>query len=409
MHKVIAGDTFELISRKAYGVETEALNIAKANPGASEPLSVGTTLIIPVLPDAPETAPAEFAANNANEVALLIDGERFRFWDQIKITRSIDSMSTVSFSAPFTADAQSFREAFKPLSFKLVQVTVGGIPLFTGTMVGVTPVLEKDKKTIEVSCYATPGVLNDCTPPASAFPLEFLDQDLKAIAKTLAAPFGLAVEFLVDPGPIFERVALDPGKKILAFLSELAKQRNLIISDSPSGKLVFLQSTADTAPVAVLSQGASPLLSVTPFFEPQDYHSHVTGIEPALIGGLAGAQFTVKNRHLPGVVRPLTFKAPDTLDADVKAAVDAKIGRMFGNAVSYAVLVSTWRDSNGKLWEPNTLINVTAPDAMIYNEYIFLIRSVVFDKDRATGTAVLTIVLPGAFSGRIPERMPWDD
>jgi prophage tail gpP-like protein len=253
-----------------------------------------------------------------------------------------------------------------------------------------------------------PGVLNDCTPPASApDKLEFNKQGLSDIANSLAAPFGLSVEFKADQGAIFERVAIKSDQTVFAFLTELAIQRNLILANDERGKLIVWQSVTVGNPVARLQQGESPLMSVSPFFSPQEYYSHITGIEPVAVGS-QGSQFTVKNPRLLGVTRPLTFIAPDTNDSNIKAAVDAKASRMFGNLVSYSIKVSTWRDSFGNLWQPNTTINLLAPDSMIYNEFEFIIRSVEFQSNSTTKTATLNLVLPGSFSGEIPDNLPWD-
>lgn len=406
--KVQAGDTFESIARKKYGTEKEADRIARANPGVSEPLTAGTTLTVPTLPDAPQDSLSNAPAATDDEVAILIDGQRFRFWDRVRVTRSIDTMDTVEFGAPFDADAPGFRETFRPFSFKPVVITVGGTPLFTGTMVAVSPAVENSQKIVSVSGYSLPGVLNDCTSPASTYPLEFDSQGLREISGALASPFGIAVEFQADQGAVFERVASEPGKKVLAFLTELAKQRNLIISSTTRGKLLFSQSVESGTPVARLQQGSAPVMAVTPFFSPQEYYSHITGIEPVIVG-LAGSQFTVKNPRLQGVTRPITFNAPDTLDADVKGAVEAKAGRMFGNMASYSVRVATWRDPQGNLWEPNTIVKLLAPEAMIYNEYAFVIRSVEFEREGRKETATLNLVIPGSFSGRVPESLPWED
>jgi prophage tail gpP-like protein len=407
IYSVLGGDTFETISRKKYGTEAEAERIAESNPGAALPLAAGTTLTIPTLPQAPRNAPQSAASATEDEVAVLINGNRFRFWDKIRIIRSIDAMDTVEFGAPFDYSAPGFRESFRPFDFKPVTITVGGVALFTGTMVSVAPVIENGQKIISVSGYSLPGVLNDCTPPASSFPLEFNEQGLREIASALAEPFGINVKFRADQGPVFERVAIEPGQKVLAFLTELAKQRNLIIASSSPGDLIFLQSSEGGVSVANLEQGAAPLLTVAPFFSPQEYYSHITGIEPVFVG-LAGSQYTVKNPRLLGVVRPLTFNAPDTLDADVIATVEAKAGRMFANMVSYSVRVATWRDPGGNLWQPNTSIKLLAPDAMVYSEYEFIIRSIQFEQDSTTQTATLNLVIPGSFSGKIPESLPWD-
>lgn len=401
------GDTFESVARKVYGDERRARTIAQANPGVQEPIPPGTVLSVPPAPGAPTDKAAQAPTNTANEVALLIDGTRFRFWSDLRLTRSLDAMDTVEFSAPFEADAPGFRETFRPFSFKALDVTVGGSPLFTGTLVGVMPELANDQKTIGVSGYSRPGVLNDCTAPASAYPIEFNGLDLKAIAAALCEPFGLGVVFDGPVGSAFERAAVEPGGNVLSFLSDLARQRALVVSSTATGELLFQQSVEPGAPVAVLRQGASPVLGVTPSFSPQQYYSHITGLEAVRVG-TQGSQFTVRNPHLAGVVRPMTFSAPDVEGGDIADAVRAKTGRMYGNMAAYSVPVSTWRDPQGDLWRPNTTVTLEAPGAMVYSAYEFVIRSVQFSRDGGSESAELDLVLPGSFSGQTPEAMPWD-
>ena len=407
IYNIITDDTFDSISRKKYGTEINASKIAAANPGVNEPLAPGTEIIIPDIPDAPKNQQQQTGSNTVEEMAVLIDGKRFKYWDKIRITDSLDTLATVEFSAPFDVNIPNFKDTFRPFSYKEVVVTVGGDPIFTGTMLTPKPVIENNAKIISVSCYSTPGSLNDCTPPASAFPLEFNGQGLQDIITKLVEPFGVSVDFQGDPGAIFERVAIEPGKKIITFIIELLQQRNLVLSSDAKGKLVIWNSIETGAPVGKLEQGVSPVLSVTPSFTEQNYFSHVTGISPVDVGN-EGSQFTVKNPQLTDVIRPFTFVVPDTIDSTVKAAVEAKAGRMFGNMVSYSVRVATHRNPSGNRWAANTSIMLRAPDAMIYNDYEFIIRSVEFDKDDKTKTATLNLVLPGSFSGKIPTNLPWD-
>lgn len=408
MYKVVQGDTFGSIARKVYGDDQQAGRIRRANPGVSEPLVPGAEIVTPKDPSAPKDKPQEAPSSNPNEVSLLIDGSRFRLWDRIRFTRSIDAMDTVEFGSPFDSSAPGMRETFRPFSYKPIEVKVGGEQLFSGTLVSVDPIVDNGQITVAASAYTLPGVLNDCTLPASSYPTEYDGLDLSGIASAIADDFGLAVEFPDGPGPIFERVACDPGKKALAFLVELAQQRNLIVSSNASGAVVFLRPKPVGTPVARLQQGESPVMSVTPRFNPQQYHSHITGIEP-VIPGLEGSQYTVKNPRLAGVVRPLTFTATDTEGGDVTAAVEAKASRMFGSMASYSVQVATWRDRNGDLWAPDTTVALEAPDAMIYSEYNFIVRSVAFDRDGSSETATLDLVVPGSFSGQQPEQLPWEE
>lgn len=405
------GDTFDLLARRAYGDDQQAALLRSANPGAVEPFEAGVVLTVPDQPNAPQNRPPTIQADNDSEVALLINGKRFRFWTGISITRAIDSMDTLSISAPFDpADAQ-FRATFRPFAFAPVNVNVGGAPLFTGTMVSPEPDLKEDGRTVAAACYSVPAVMGDCTAPASAYPLEWDNAGLRTIAEAAAAPFGLTVVFAegVEEGAVFERVALRPGEKVLPFLIKLAQQRGLLVSSTERGELLFTKSVEPGAPVARLAEGASPLVDVVPVFNPQDYYSEITGIEPVVVG-LRGGQVTVRNPRLRGIVRPLAFEVSDTVNADIEAACNAKAGRMFANVVNYSCNVSTWRDPNGEIWKPNTTVTIDAPGAMIYGEYEFLVRAVTLARTSDGGElATLALTIPGAFSSQIPEALPWED
>ena len=405
-YTVITDDTFEIISRKVYGEEGGASLIANSNPGVST-LTVGIVINIPDRPDAPQDTPGGVPSVSENEVALNIDGKRFRFWSTMKITRSIDSMSVIGFTAPFEVDNQAFRDTFRPFSFQRLTVLVGGEPLFTGTMLTAIPTVGVDRKSVAVNGYSLPGVLRDCPLPSSAFPLEFNGQGLRDIARSAVSHFGLSVEFSAQQGPVFERVAADPVKKVQQFLIDLADQRNFVVSSTPEGRVLFWRSVTPGNPVARLEQGSPPILTILPQFDPQKYYSHITGLAPAFLG-VEGSKYTVKNPRLEGVIRPFTFKGEDTTDGDIKEATEAKAGYMFGGAVAYTVTLATWRDPQGKLWEENTTITLLAPGAMIYSEYEFLIRSVTLSRDENSDIAELSLVVPGVFDGQIPETMPWD-
>lgn len=408
-YQVRQGDTYETIARRVYGDENKSFLIRNGNPGAAETPQAGTSIIIPDDPDGMPSGAANVAASNPNEFSLIVGELRFRFWTSVTINMAIDTQSVVEFTAPFEPDDASHREMFRPFKFKDVNVDVAGARLFTGTMVAPTPNLATDSRTISVSCYSKAGVMGDCTAPASAYPLEWNGVTLRVIAEKVAGLFGIGVVFNSDPGGPFKKVALEPGTKALDFLSDLASQRQFTIGSTADGKLSFnREASTPGQPVASLTQGSSPLISVTPQFSPQDYYSHVTGIAPVVVGA-AGTKFTVKNAKLAEVLRPYTFDANDSKDNDVKLTTETKAGRMIANAAAYDIEVATIRDQYGNLWAPGSYISLLAEGAMIYSRYTFLIRSVKIEKTSSSEKATLTVIIPGSLSGKMPEVMPWDE
>lgn len=414
--EVLAGDTLEAIARRAYGDESQAFRILEANPGLSSTLIAGTTINVPADPALAARRPSNQPSAGPDEVALLVgsEAERFRFWERLTIRRAIDSVDSLSLSAPYEPDNAQFREVFKPFQFLGAQVAVGGDPLFTGTFLTPSPNLTANRNDVGLSGYSLPGVLSDCTAPASiAGKLEFNGQNLSEIARTLCAPFGLGTVFEANPGEPFsgrspfERVALKPSRKIMPFLIGLAQQRGLLISSTEAGELLFTREVLDDIPVARIEDGQAPGVSISPAFNATNYFSHITGFEATSIG-TPGEQFTVKNTQLNGPIRPLNFDINEAQGGDVQQAVNAKIGRMFANAIAYRIEVPTWRDRFGDIWRPNTIVTALSPRAMITQDYNFLIRSVELYAKADQRTAQLNVVLPGSFSGQIPEVLPWD-
>jgi prophage tail gpP-like protein len=407
IYKIVSGDTLELISKKVWGAPLHALHIKSANPGLVFPLIVGTTITIPQLPDYPGDLPQILGISGENDIQIYIDGQRFEFWTDLTIKRSLDSVDVVNFSLPFDPFAPGYSDVFRPFTYKTITVSIGFDVLLTGVIIAHNPQITNSGNTLNISGYSLPGVLQDCTAPASSFPLEFNNIGLIDIAKALSKPFGLSVLGSVDDGANFDNVAMQPSGKIFDFLADLARQRNLVISSTEKGEMRFWQSIEPENPIAELEIGKAPVTSIIPTFNEQEYYSHVTGIS-FVSTGVPGAQYTDKNPFLPGTVRPFTFGATDTNNVNIKTATKAKTGRMFANMMSYEIEVSTWRDKGGDLWKPNTVVQVYAPEAMIYNKYNFIVRSVEFRRDRNSETATLELMPPGGFDGKLPEKLPWD-
>jgi prophage tail gpP-like protein/phage tail protein X len=383
------GDTFEVISRNVYGVQTEATLLRQANPGTIEPMPAGVVIKVP---SRSTRGPLGVAATETNEVAVVIGGKVFARWESVTVTRNLDTLDTYELTAPFEPDDATFRDIFEPMSFSLVVITVGGTPLFTGTQLTPTPSVTAARRSVTAAGYGLPGV-----------PLAFNGLTLAQLAAQLAAPFGVPVVFEASSGAAFEQVELKPTEPVLPFLIRLAKQRGLIVGNNTAGALVF-RKPSRSVPVARLVEGLSPLLSVLPQFDPQSYYSDVTGIEPTAIGNSGGQQVTVKNPAASDIMRPRTIDVADVAAGELQSAVDSAFGRMLASTVSYSAEVSTWRNQLGGLWAPGDTITVQAPGAMIYSSYDFMIRSVTF---RRQDSATLSLVLPESFDGTTPRTMPW--
>ena len=400
IYVVKTGDTFDKIARKQTGIETSEGAIRVLNPGISEPLTKGQVLTVP-------GRKSSLGTGIDNDIVTIsVDGRKYDKWVSVTINRRIDTPDTFSFTSPWDPADPEQRSAFQPLSFKSVTIKTGARPVLTGTMLNATPTLE-GTRTVTAEGYSTPGVLNDCSLPVSALPFEFDDIKLDAVVKKVAAMFDVAVSVkTLSTGATFDQIAANVTDSAWSFLSKLAAQRGFLLGSDTLGRLTVFEPKPGLE-VGRLNADEHPVISITPAVNPQGFFSAVTGFSPTLVG-LGGEQFTVQNNLIRGVQRSKNVMTPDSLETSVKTATEAKASRMVADAVSYQVVVSTWRNKIGTVWAPGQTISVIAPDVMIYKRFKFMIRSVTLTRSADAQTATLDLVLPEVYQNKMPRRLPWD-
>ena len=413
-HEIGPGEnSFEYLSTTHYGDATGAGLIKASNPGVLDPPPVGITVIIPDRPPLTPTIYPGSADAKPDDVEVWIDGSRFRFWSEVTITKTFDAVSTVEFTAP-QADTAAFRAAFAPLSFKDMVVLVGGKPQFVGTLLKPKAATDPNRgPSMTVSGYSRPGVLADCTMPSSAFPLQFKKVSLAVIAQRLSETFSIIVDVDGDIGGVFRRVRIKSMQRPLAFLTGLAKQRKVVLSSTPEGHLLLRGPPVVSEPVATIREGVPPFVSASIDTNPQAFYSHLTVMRKKA-KRVTSTSHTVINEAVPGVLRPMTVQSEDTNSpAELPAAAESLAGRMLAGAVTWTLKVNTWRNGNveagGELWEEGSTVNLLAPSAGILKPTDLIVRSVKGTRKETESEAELELVLPGAFSGELPDDFPWQE
>lgn len=341
-----------------------------------------------------------------DEVSLSIGGTPVVGWTELSVTRAIDSYSTVSVLAPFDPSRREIRELFRPFQYRELVVKVGAETVFTGMVVDILPQSGPEGSSVSVTGYALPAQLEDCTEPVSALPLKFEDIGLRGILSAILGPLGVEYELRGTEGGPFEEVALDPDKSPQSVLAEVAKQRGFVLSDTPDGQLLCWRSTESGTPVVRFEEGVPPLGPIDAEFSAREYYSEVTGYTQDK-RGRQGSHHTEQNPWLERI-RPHAFELKDIDPSEAPAAVQSKLGRMFGNMAGWSIgNLPTWRDPRGQLWTPNTTLTLLAPGVMVYQETELLVRSVELRADAEKQVAKLDVVMLGAFSGDSPKVLPW--
>jgi prophage tail gpP-like protein len=158
-----------------------------------------------------------------------------------------------------------------------------------------------------ISGYSKTGVLEDCQIPTSVYPLQSDGLNLREIAQKFIAPFKL--KMVIDPS-VRQRMEIpyttttaEVTQTIKTYLTELATQRNIIISHDINGDLLFTQANASAQPIAHFEHGLMGAnMGLT--FSGQPLHSDITVVKQADSNGGNAGEYTVKNPYVPIVYRP---------------------------------------------------------------------------------------------------------
>ena len=351
--------------------------------------------------------PLTIQSQSADETAVIIDGRRVeQFWGE-KVMLAIDTVGNgFSFSAPFYPDTKQYRDIFRPFSYHECRVYIGGKLQINGRIEKVTPAVASDSVSVTVQGRSRTAAIVDCC-FTSAETKEFAGADLQEIATAVCAPFGFSVEFPDGAGAKFSRAGVrSPATRKFEFLQRLARQRGLLMSQTPEGNLLFRKPNVTGKPVAELHEGSQGLMMSGASFDGSKRFSdyEVYGQEPG-----RNDNYAAVNDPSIKVFRPRGINANDTNQGNIETAARWALSSDIANSISISVGYEGWLRPDGELWQENELILLYAPSIMIYKPMPMLIKSVSFSSRKDSKTTELGLCLPAAYTGEIPEVFPWDE
>lgn len=298
-----------------------------------------------------------------------------------------------------------------PRSFSPVTVKIDGSLQFTGYLYRRRPSLTVDGSLMEVECFSrTRELIRSATRP----PYEFYGLTLKQIAEQLCAPFSIAVTSS-DSGEsdlVFEeQQTIARTASIFSFLQNLARQRGLLVTDTPEGSLMFISIVSPGGPVGTIIEGSEQKgnvetaenLSIN-IDDGEIFQTYQTVADTALAFLDAVESSVIDDRiKLPSL---LCESVNDETAGGVIKSAEWLRNKKLSESIELPVPVTSWYAPKGELWLPGTLLAVSSPSLFLNKGYNFLIRGVAFQLTPNSETASLDLVPPSLYStGDFTE--PW--
>lgn len=187
---------------------------------------------------------------------------------------------------------------------------------------------------------------------------------LDRIARDICTPFGIDVVIATDIGAAFDSFIIDEGEKAFEALDRAARMRGVLLTTDGSGRLLLTRATTGKAS-ATLIEGENILYGevITSW---KERYSEITvkgqgkGTADEFGAKVAHGSASVKDTSITRY-RPLVIiaehhgKGPSFLQ---RAEWERNIRR--GRGTRARIRVQGWTDTDGRVWRPNTLVNVQA-------------------------------------------------
>lgn len=337
-----------------------------------------------------------------------IRNRKVDFWNQFSLTLRYDSMaSAFSFTGYFNPDNPEHKDLYCIGHYHLATVEHNDELLLTGYILNQGFTDAPKKEPVTIAGYSLPGVLEDCEFPPKV-PLQSDGLSLRQIAEKIITPFGL--KMIVDPSvsalmdKVYEKSSAGETQKIKDYLTKLSAQRNVIISHTTKGNILFTKAKPKQQPILNYGEvGGAPFTSMELTFNGQAMHSHITVMkQPDKDGGNAG-ESTIRNPYAPFVYRPTTVIQNSGDDNDTDQAARNILSAELKNMV-LKITTDRW-EVDGKIIKPNNLITVINPKVYLYKKSTWFIESIDFKGDNKSTVATLNCVLPEVYSGETPKYL----
>lgn len=331
------------------------------------------------------------------------------FFNDVKVNLRFDSVaSTFKLNYYFDPDNIEHKELSCVGHFHLCTLEHNNEVLLTGIVLSINFKSGPKKTLVSIGGYSLPGVLEDCEIPTSAYPLQTDSLSLRQIAERYTKPFGLGVvvspSASADMDTVYEETDAKETQSVKSYLSELASQKNIIVSHTPNGNLLFTKASSNQTPIFNFEKGKTPATSMEFVFNGQAMHSTITMFAQSGRDDIdTSEEESVTNPYVRYTTRPKVSVHSSNYDDDTSKAVRNALANELRN-IQMVIDINTWV-LGGKIVRPGKIVTVLNPEVYMYKKAKWFIEEVNLSRTASVEEATLKCVLPECYTGETPKYL----
>lgn len=345
-----------------------------------------------------------------HELGLVVGGRKFGGWLDVRVTRGLERAAG-DFDIRASQRWPGLEAHFEIPEGAPCEIWIGGDRVLTGYIDAVETSRDASNASISIAGRSRTADLVDCSPDYELPELAGLD--LAAVARKVAAPFGIQVDARAS-GPVFTVSSANHGETAWKVIERLARQCRLLVTDDGEGRLVLTRLAQDRA----TDQLVHPADGVLKFQTKRDSSKRFSEYRvKAQAGGRWAQGINAANgstgealAHVEGSFRDqgVSRYRPKTILSESAAKKGGALERAewearrnIGQALRVLFTRVGWRQRDGTLWKPNLLVYCEVPAAKVRAE--LALAEVTYRKGPQGTTCDLDLAPPEAFTPEPPE------
>lgn len=339
-----------------------------------------------------------------DDLTLTVNGKVLSGWDSVRVTRSIDRLPS-DFELSLMDYYPGSDDAQLVVPGKPCTVKIGDDLVVTGYIDRWSPMISRARHAVRAVGRSKCADLVDCSAYwknnviSGSTPLQ--------IAQRLASPYGITVASDVDVGTTVPQFTLNWGESSQEVIDRITRWAALLYYDRPDGSLYLTRvgtkkaasgvtqglNIQDAAYDTTMDERFSVYTGVSMSVAPINEESGSDAYDAVTLATATDPEAaTMRYRN-----RVVIVESTMTANNQAQNCIDWEMNRRYGRSKVLQVTVDSWRDSAGKLWEPNTLIPISLPVFGLQDD-LWLLGEVTFRKDSEGTVAEMVLMPPAAFS-----------
>ncbi|MBL5827648.1 phage baseplate assembly protein [Serratia fonticola] len=333
-----------------------------------------------------------------NDLVLTVGNRQVVGWDEIRVTRGIERLPS-DFSLSLMDYYPGSDEKQLVVPGEVCTVRIGGDLVMTGNIDRWNSVISKSRHEVRVTGRGRCRELVDCS---AEWPNNVISQaNALQIAQKLAKPYGINVSSDIKEMTTVPQFTLNWGESPQEVLSRICRWAAMLFYDLPDGSLYMTRVGTSIAGSGV-EQGVN--IEDASFSSSMDErYSDYIGVSMSTnalysdTGGYSSVTLArAKDREVAKFGyrnRVVVVESTMNVNQLAQSCIDWEMNRRYGRSQQLQVTVDSWRDKNGKLWEPNTLVPIKLPVFGLDDE-LWLLSEVTFIRNGDEGTKARMVLMP---------------